>query len=518
MKKIVISCGPIPAKLDSVKIITNQFKGGLAFKTAEFLQATFPLDKITIIKWSGTEITFDFDGKVVNINDVFEYYKWFEDNAETYDVFILAGAVANLTPSNPFPGKFPSHNYKVGEKFNIEFEIAPRSIDIIKQLNPYSTLIGYKLFDAKTNEELIEIGRDLLKESKANIIFANTPKGAKTEKFALTQDGAAIKLTFDEHLEMIAKLISSKFFTSAVDLDNTPKEVQHYVDMVKVFEKTFDGYGTVAFKTPIGIVTTARGHSGEPVIVYNVNYDWLVVESNKKATLNAPTLYNILENSDYDYVIHRHSFDGTLPTIPFEFPGTFEEVVAVGNESVNIEHRGYLILKKFKKINWVTYYDDFPKRYFADDKKTYSTERSLSVGGNIRVSAKYSLDPFVKDEDAINITYDDLDTMEFDFITCENAINYLTEDEIKKVIKSVAPGGVFLANTFSNIKINSTRDNEVVYYDGNFVNHYLITDNDDIIHHQFYYYDENFFRKLGFEVNFYNEGKSMIVKYSNNGE
>ena len=30
-KNIVISCGPIPARLDSVKFITNRFKGGLAF-------------------------------------------------------------------------------------------------------------------------------------------------------------------------------------------------------------------------------------------------------------------------------------------------------------------------------------------------------------------------------------------------------------------------------------------------------------------------------------------------------
>ena len=31
---VVISCGPIPAKVDSVKFITNRFRGGLAFQTA----------------------------------------------------------------------------------------------------------------------------------------------------------------------------------------------------------------------------------------------------------------------------------------------------------------------------------------------------------------------------------------------------------------------------------------------------------------------------------------------------
>lgn len=37
MKKVVISCGPIPARLDSVKFITNRFRGGLAFRTANYL-------------------------------------------------------------------------------------------------------------------------------------------------------------------------------------------------------------------------------------------------------------------------------------------------------------------------------------------------------------------------------------------------------------------------------------------------------------------------------------------------
>ena len=31
---VLMSVGPIPSKLDSVKFITNRFKGGLALKTA----------------------------------------------------------------------------------------------------------------------------------------------------------------------------------------------------------------------------------------------------------------------------------------------------------------------------------------------------------------------------------------------------------------------------------------------------------------------------------------------------
>lgn len=36
-KRVLVTCGPIPARLDSVKYLTNMFKGGLAFRTANWL-------------------------------------------------------------------------------------------------------------------------------------------------------------------------------------------------------------------------------------------------------------------------------------------------------------------------------------------------------------------------------------------------------------------------------------------------------------------------------------------------
>jgi len=124
-KTVAISCGPIPAKLDSVKFVTNRFKGGLAFKTAVALATTY---EVTVVKWVHTPLPLP-DGmdkvKVVNVSDVFDYYKWFEANATEFDAFVMAAAVANLVPSEPYEGKFPSHNYEVGERFEITFEIAP---------------------------------------------------------------------------------------------------------------------------------------------------------------------------------------------------------------------------------------------------------------------------------------------------------------------------------------------------------------------------------------------------------
>jgi len=78
MKKVVISCGPIPARLDSVKFITNRFKGGLAFKTAVYLiESEYD---VTIIVWKNTEVSANIcEGEhthIVKVSDVFEYFSW----------------------------------------------------------------------------------------------------------------------------------------------------------------------------------------------------------------------------------------------------------------------------------------------------------------------------------------------------------------------------------------------------------------------------------------------------------
>ena len=202
MKTILVTCGPIPGRLDSVKYITNRFKGGLSFRTAQELSFE---NKVTILKWKYTDITgitpFQLANiNVVNINDVYDYYNYIASHQ--FDCYILAAAVANLIPSNPWEGKFPSHNFKEGDVFEIKFTIAPRAIDIVKQKWPKSTLIGYKLFDG-TEEELIKAGFETLNHSRANCVFANHPATAKNEKIVLLPDGSAHKMDWDQHINFI---------------------------------------------------------------------------------------------------------------------------------------------------------------------------------------------------------------------------------------------------------------------------------------------------------------------------
>lgn len=333
-KKILISCGPIPGKLDSVKYITNRFKGGLAFKTAETI-ASFQHQKereydVTIIKWRYTDYNNIFKLNIIEVDDIYQYYDYIINNE--YDAYILAAAVANLIPSNPWEGKFPSHNYKVGDKFNIEFTIAPRAIDEVKKRYPKSTLIGYKLFDGD-EESLINAGWETLLHSKANCVFCNHPSTAKNEKIALLPDGSVHKMDWNEHIQFIRRILQLRWYSTEVkEMEPVDEELssklKRLLDVVKVKKGNYD-FGTIATYINNQLITTSRGKKGDLFVRgESVNNDELKIIG-QKMTLNAPILNYLISNREGYIVLHGHRQLKGIKTIPYYFDGTDELVWAV---------------------------------------------------------------------------------------------------------------------------------------------------------------------------------------------
>lgn len=346
-KKVLISVGPIPARLDSVKFVTNRFKGGLAIKTAKRLSEMG--NDVRIVAWKFTEIEIDLP--IIRIDDVVDYYNTIL--ATEADAYILAGAVANLMPSNPYEGKFPSHNYEVGEKFNIEFEIAPRVIDEVKNKYPRSTLIGYKLYDG-SDEELITAGKKTLFESKGNIVFANHPKWAKERKIVLTQDGAIFDCNFDEHIELMHKVINESFYSTKIiksDVGNLTDVEKKVIENYPTEEKDGRVYGTYAIRRAKSFLTTTRGKKdGREAVseVFSVNHENKVIEATQKATLNAPLLAKMFElNPTFNILIHGHDLIGKSVHNEYEFAGStgdlkFASKVNAG-EKILLTNHGYIV-------------------------------------------------------------------------------------------------------------------------------------------------------------------------------
>lgn len=551
MKKIVISCGPIPARVDSVKYITNRFKGGLAFRTANALLQDRN-NEVTVVKWEFTQIpngSSQFK-EVINVRDVEDYHQWFCDHACDYDAFIMAAAVANLEPVSPWTGKFPSHEYQEGDHFPIEFKIAPRAIDAIKKRNPRACLIGYKLFDTDSVSELGDIAEKTLGESKANVIFANTPNDAADWKLAVMQDGTRLEMSFEEHIKFIEKAINADFFRTMVmpltEEEQNSIEIRKAFAVVEMFERTFPGHGTVA--VPVAgtqmFATTARGHQGGPVLVRNVRTQERIVEASGKATLNAPTLALLLHSTAMEetlspcdeplILLHRHYDDpryplkGNTPIIHYEFPGSYQEMMAVQSRmlqdvftGVAVEGHGVYYFRRMKPVDWDQYYSVFPARYFsvpseiADAIHRHEGQETLEIGGNSHVETKYSYDPYVPAENAINQSKSEVLSSRYDLVVAKNSINYLEREFIQSVM---ARTNEFIANTFLVPPEKKVTDAEAAVYDESSqrIYHHLLTDCDDVMVHDFFAYTQKDYEAMGFEVTPY--GKNSAILHYVSGE
>lgn len=348
MKKILLTAGPIPARLDSVKFLTNRFKGGLALKTAERLQQLG--HNVHLVCWQFADLQTNLP--IIYVEDVLDYYQ--KVLSFEADAYILAAAVANLMPSNPYEGKFPSHKYQVGEKFNIEFEIAPRVIDQIKQKYPRATLIGYKLYDGAT-EQLIQAGQKTLYDAKANLIFANHPRWAKEKKIALTSDGSIFEVTFDQHIELIHQLIQQEWYTTKI-ISPSPiqitEEDQFILENYPKYQVGDFTFGSFAIRKDKSFLTTIRGKKEKDLTaiawVQQVDQYRRVVYSDQKASLNAPLFAAIFElNPAIQYIIHGHDLIGELRHHQYEFPGTTGDlnnavILEEDNQILQLKHHGYL--------------------------------------------------------------------------------------------------------------------------------------------------------------------------------
>ena len=349
MSTVLVTAGPIPAKVDAVKFITNRFKGGLAVKTAHMLRERG--HDVTLMAWEHSDLQTDLP--LIRVTDVYDYYNKVLDFQA--DAYVLAAAVANLGPVAPIEGKFPSHKYQVGEVFSIEFTIMPRVIDEIKKKRPASTLIGYKLLDVN-DEELIRVGRHTLYQSRANLVFANHPSWAKNRKIAITADGAAFDVDFESHVSLIDRLLRQTFYHTTITSESCPKlsEEQQYV--VENYPRTaLDGmvFGTFAIKMAGGFITTTRGKkSGESDLsfVTKVDHGKHEVTANKKATLNAPLLHRLLEQfPNVNYIVHDHELIGTALQGDYQFPGTDgdnlnapSELSEANSFCFQLPHHGYV--------------------------------------------------------------------------------------------------------------------------------------------------------------------------------
>lgn len=352
MKKILITGGAIYGKLDDVKLITNRFRGGLMAELADLLNECFDVTYLT----SKGSVLPQRVAQIIYHDGLYDYQERVLGLAPLMDAVILGGAVANLIPQTPFPGKFPSHNYQPGDVINIPFIIAPRIIDQVKKVAPKTCLIGFKLLSGVAHEELIEAAYGVLKESGASIVIANDAKDL-SRKFIVTKEKTAIPCNMSETVEFLSRLIKGKYYKTFLTpyreaVDHLLKNNVLFNELKEQYKVKFElhnNFGTVAVRIHENtFITTSRKKENVGVYIDRVDHEQHIVycEGESKATLNAPLLDNIFKASpDVAYIVHYHEIVEGLPLYDYETPATVADSQRHGmGKSFCIKHHGCYLL------------------------------------------------------------------------------------------------------------------------------------------------------------------------------
>jgi hypothetical protein len=376
MKNILITGGPVHAHLDSVKIITNNFKGGLMAELAYDLsmngeaQVTYLCSKYSKEPAGHTHLIYHegFDDYMAKVLEM----------APKMDAVILGAAVANLIPYKAIEGKFPSHNYKPGDLVPLIFKIAPRVIDEVKKVAPKTHLFGFKLLDNVPHEELIKAAYGVLLESRATAIIANDRQNLNL-KHIVTKERAVHPVTQKKLAYWIWDAINDEYYKTIVkegpyfddqEEINSLIKMKEFSEKWNGFFKTPEGYvfGTVAKRCNKGFWTTGRGktESNSFIQVDWVNHVEKTVHSFKdKATLNAPLLSHIFNlMPEVEIIAHSHNMAMNhkvrpipchfpskvrnlikdFPVLPYAPPGTVRDSIRDIKGSFIIENHGYFLL------------------------------------------------------------------------------------------------------------------------------------------------------------------------------
>lgn len=371
MAKILVTGGPVHAKLDSVKIVTNRFKGGRMAMLAKQLEQMG--HEVTYLTSKHTLPPDKFRVPLATHDGFIDYMDRVRMLAPSYDAVILGAAVANLIPEPPWgtDKKFPSHDYAEGDKVMVPFRVAPRVINEVKRANPRCTLIGFKLLSSVGDDELTRAAYTVVKDAKADLVVANDAKNLD-RKLLVTKERSVIEIsdneTFvralsemaqDEHYTTVWSSPSAPFIPDALDLYFATMQGEHgkHIESYGTVEGSVFGCVAVRVKGG-GFLCSPRGKSTiheDPVYVQKVHHrvrhvvigvtSHLDNEENPKASLNAPLLDHIFESyPSIEVIVHTHQTDTGLSVLPYAHPGTVRDSLRkLLDEDFEIEHHGTFV-------------------------------------------------------------------------------------------------------------------------------------------------------------------------------
>lgn len=197
MKKIVITAGGTSEKIDNVRKITNSSSGKLGMTIANHLlnqsedliiyyvcskNSLRPTDeRVKVIEIDGT---IDLKNRIETLllNEKIDYFihSMAVSDYMTDYVTSLERIKQSVKNNDNLDEAFSNIEIINGSKISsyednlvIVLKPTPKIISIIKDLSPSTYLVGFKLLDGVSKEELIDVAKKLRDKNKCDLVVAN---------------------------------------------------------------------------------------------------------------------------------------------------------------------------------------------------------------------------------------------------------------------------------------------------------------------------------------------------------
>jgi len=166
-KRILITAGPAPGRIDSVRLVTNRFRGRLGIEIAD--EAYMRGADITLILGpSGIQQPTYLN--TISIRDFHEYYSKVMDilKNNSIKIGIFSASVADYIPKEVFDGKIPSQS----ELQSIQLRQTPKVIKDVRQKFPNLLIVAFKYEEKISGEKLEKIAQSRVKQGY-QLVIAN---------------------------------------------------------------------------------------------------------------------------------------------------------------------------------------------------------------------------------------------------------------------------------------------------------------------------------------------------------
>lgn len=184
-KKILITGGPTPGKIDDVRMITTKFRGDLAVKIA---REAYRLGAQVQLLVGPTGVAVPSHIPTEVFGDFYEYHsKVFSHLQKGFHIGIFSAAVADYVPAHKQEGKIPSG----GAIKTIPLMQTPKIIKEVRKTFPELFMVTFKFEWELTKEQLLTIAENRIVQGY-QLVVANRSQDIGTQHTAYIVDKSGI--------------------------------------------------------------------------------------------------------------------------------------------------------------------------------------------------------------------------------------------------------------------------------------------------------------------------------------